>query len=700
MSAEGVTQGVSEAMTQLRKLNSVNEVIKLAIDSSELEKGKVSIKEVTELLKNMGKQPPESLEQAKAKVDILEKQAFGYKESIALLRDKRALDQITALEEIVWLERISEKYASNEKEKIDAEKRIYEARKKYNKKIFEEELAEIDSLNTGSIKTTDFAAKINAYGELIAKYAEDEEKLAVIGEKVASDLIARNKKIVDSNMERLNENISIIEREQEIAKKREGLLLGNGEKFQYSKDEEIAHAKQKIDLIELEIQKIEEKGNIASQYELDTLEKLYSMKQEYLKDIEDLEIDKEHEKTKKLLEILKEAKEEALEVVKQQIRKEQELKMKAIDDEIDIFKKGQNEKKKEIEKYYKDEISALNKQKESIIQGFKDRIEAIKSAVDLEIAQYKRRIEEIDEILKQDTRNDKDSSELKNIAVIEDELKYEKDESNIYELQKTLAKAKNEYEKRKRKESLEDEKDSIKDKISALQEGLKNEIKILEKEKEAAISTYEQEAEAKKVQLEIQKEAALKTLAEETKAGLEHLNQRRADLEAFYKEKLNKAKLNAQQEKELLKLTQKEMYEYLMLSEVLSNYEMAGEAHGKAYQGSFNRILDEIEARLRSLALVSGGSGGYGGSSYSAASFSSGVSSFGAGISDFAASAMNNAMEFSLNAVSNVQNTRNVNSSYDNRTATVNQSFNVTSGDVSPYEAKKAAKQALKLALG
>ena len=83
------------------------------------------------------------------------------------------------------------------------------------------------------------------------------------------------------------------------------------------------------------------------------------------------------------------------------------------------------------------------------------------NAANEEIAIYEQRIKEIDDILKQDQRDERDEDILDKIKRAEEQLKYETNETNKYELQKEINNLKAEYEKNQKKDALEDEKKGL-----------------------------------------------------------------------------------------------------------------------------------------------------------------------------------------------------------------------------------------------
>ncbi len=219
-----------------------------------------------------------------------------------------------------------------------------------------------------------------------------------------------------------------------------------------------------------------------------------------------------------------------------------------------------------------EKAKAANKELiEGIKARYKEEIEAAKEAADAEIAIYEGRIRDIDALLKQESRKDLDNSQLDKIRRLNEQLLFETDDSNKYELQKEIANLQAEFEKRKRRESLEDEKALLKDEILAVKDNLAEKQKAL--------------IEARDEEIRLQNQAFdiyVAIVKERKETDIKAANEKRALMEANTNEILTD------------------------LAGHLGDFSILGQQAGEAFAEAYRMVIMDLMAELEEFSGSSG----------------------------------------------------------------------------------------------
>ncbi|MCL2853419.1 MAG: hypothetical protein FWE20_10390 [Defluviitaleaceae bacterium] len=594
---------------------------------------------------------------------------------IQLLRDS---GQITREEAHAGYALILEAFEWAELQKLEIERRMYNIRRQ----IAAQEVRDIIGEATGRDSTTDFAAIINALSELQRKYIDDLEIADSIEAEIARNMLERNRKLADMRAESLQEEIAAIERRVEISRRSDGIGFGNSV-FEHDLESEREAQREIIALIETQIEFYREMGSARTDYESLMLERLLELHRAYHRQLENLEIDLTRQRSDALRAEHQEIKQLVVESAREYFDARKQIQIEALDAELQRFRDAQDERRRALRRSFDDEITALRSQRSLVTAEFDQRINAIRTAAAAEIEEHRRRISEIDELLRAQSREERDERDLRRIAIIEDALRFERDEMNIFQLNRELERALADFNSRREREALQDERQELNDKISAVRQTANEEIAILRESSAEANRLAQEQAQLRIAELQRSRDEARRVLDDETHEGVRHFQQRRSDIEEFYRDKYNMAVENANDEKMLMMRTQQQMYQFLVSAEVRENYRRAGAAHGHAYRDIFMRYLDEVANRLAQLAAAASRAGA--GVGMTPLSF--GLLEGARGAAAFAAQSAG------ITPMSYAQ-------SVDSRTATINQTFNVTGGDVSHYAVKRAATQSLRMVLG
>jgi len=545
-----------------------------------------------------------------------------------------------------------------------------------------DEVRSILSQATGRDATTDFAAIINALSELQQKYINDMEIADAIEEEIARNMLARNRKLADMRADSLREEIEAIERRVEISRRSDGIGFA-GDTFEHTLEAERTAKQEIIALIEAQMEFYKEMVNTRTDYESLMLERLIELHRQYHLRLENIEIDLTRQRFDTLNSEHEEIKQAAIEAARQYFDARRQLQLESLDAELQAFRDAQDEKRRELRHSFDDEITALRHQSSRMSAELQQRISIVREASNAEIEEHRRRISEIDELLRAQTRDERDERDMRRIGIIEEKLRYERDEMNIFQLNRELERALADFNSRREREALQDERTELSDKISAARQAANQEIEILRNTHQEATRLYQEQTRAKITELTRQRDAALRTFDEETRATVQHFQERRTNIEEFYRDKFQMAQENANSEKMLMQRTQQQMYQFLVSAEVRENYRRAGQAHGHAYRTIFMQYLDEVAARIAALAREASRAGG------------------SVGISPLAFGLMSHAQDVSAFAAANAPIAQTASAqNIDSRSATINQTFHVANGDISQYAVKKAATASLRMVLG
>ena len=641
LSAQGLKNGVDEAVAQLRRIEEIKdtlgEELVLRISSAAIEDAARKI----QLLHNAGQ----------------------------ITREEAHAGYALVLEAFEWAEM----------QKLEIERRMYSLRRE----MAANEIRDVLSQASGRDTTTDFAAIINALSELQQRYIDDLEIADAIEDEIARNMIARNRKIADKRVETLSDEIEAIERRVDTSRRSDGIGFG-GDVFSHTLETEREAKLEIIALIEEQIKFYKEMANTRTDYESLMLERLLEMHISYHRQLENIEISMARERSDALRAEHEEIKQASIAAAREYFDTRRQIQIEALEAELQAFRAAQDERRRALRQSFDDEITVLRDQRRDVTHEFEQRITAIRAAADAEIEEHRRRITEIDELLRAQSRDERDERDLRRIAIIEDKLKHERDEMNLFQLNRELERALADFNSRQEREALQDERAALNDKISELRQAANQEIDIIRNTRAEANRLAQEQTQIKITELQRSRDAALHALDEETSAGVSHFQERRQNIEEFYREKYELAVANANDERLLLKRTQTEIYQFLVSAEVRDNYRRAGSAHGNAYRDIFMRYLDEVARRIEELARRASEAGQ--GVGMRALSF--GLMEDARGVSELAA--------HSLSLTTHGYHTPNV----DSRSATVYQTFNVASGEVSHYAVKKAAVQSLRMVLG
>lgn len=243
----------------------------------------------------------------------------------------------------------------------------------------------------------------------------------------------------------------------------------------------------------------------------------------------------------------------------------------------------------QLEKKLTEKLKAENNKKATDLkERYAEEIRIAQEAADAEIAVCRDRITQIDKIIAQDDRGDKDEDELDNIGRLKAQLAYEHDDSNKYELQKEIALREEEYEKRKRRESLEDEKAALRDKLDLLGDSAQRKKTELESQRDAEVAILNSSYQAYVNKLEAE--------LEELKGnGIKKIDELQAQLDSeieIYKSMTKAAADSTEAERKIINLSQENILGDLLGK--ISSFAEAGRQAGQAYAEAFAKAIYDL----------------------------------------------------------------------------------------------------------
>ena len=482
--------------------------------------------------------------------------------------------ELSATQQLGQLESIRDKYAKTTEDFEKIDKLIYSARKQANDEWYKNEIDTIQKLNKGREDNTDFADIINKYQGLIKElkviYKDYPETLKQV-EKEVNDYIIdmteqRLVKISNLEKEALNEKIQSTDEHISLMKKLNGIDTGNG-KITFTYEDEAKLIKQNLDEITKSINEfVAQKGTntkLMTDIDKEYYEYLLSMQKSYNSKYIDLIISGEKERQEKQ----KQSNEEIIKNLEDNFKEQEELA------------------KKNNKKYIEEIKSRYDKE-----------IELAKNAANEEVAIYEQRIKEIDNILKQDQRDERDEDILDKIKRAEEQLKYETNETNKYELQKEIDKLKAEYDKNQKKDALEDEKESLQEQINAIKENNNKKIEELQKMRDYEIEQAEKSLESYLASLQTKLEIEIKTNEEATKDLKKNLDKRLDEIRKMYSKKEKATIENINKENELMESGTNRLINTLY--NFTSNFSDIGSIWGQAIADAFNSIMDSLTSNI------------------------------------------------------------------------------------------------------
>lgn len=482
--------------------------------------------------------------------------------------------ELSATQQLEQLENIKNKYAKTTEDFEKIDKLIYSARKQANDEWYKNEIETIQKLNKGREDNTDFADIINKYQDLIEElkviYKNYPETLKQLETEVNNYIIdmteQRLVKIANLEKETLNEKIKNTEEHISLMKKLNGLDTGNGEII-FTYEDEAKLIKQNLDEITKTLNEfVVQKGNnikLMTDIDKEYYEYLLEMQKSYNSKYTDLLINAEKERQ----------------------AKEKEVNEKRIKDLEDSFKR-QEELAKECNKKYIEEIKSR----------YDEEIELAKNAANEEIAIYEQRIKEIDDILKQDQRDERDEDILDKIKRAEEQLKYETSETNKYELQKEIDRLKAEYEKNQKKDALEDEKEDLQEQINAIKENNNKKIEELQKMRDYEIEQAEKALESYLASIETRLEIEINANEEATKNLKKNLDKRLDETKKMYTKKEKATTENINKENEIIEGGTNRLINTLY--NFTSSFSDIGSSWGQAVADAFNSVVDSITSNI------------------------------------------------------------------------------------------------------
>lgn len=467
----------------------------------------------------------------------------------------------------------------------DADEAILESARKRADKLVEIDMKSISKRTRGDELNTDFTARIadlEAEAERVrGLYAEamggltDAEKWKLSAD-MAKHLAEISKEIEDLEERRSNKLVRMAAKEVDalieqrrrlidLQKSMDGLEVG-GDTYKYSAVAEAADMKRIIEINDAriaEFEKLKAAGKRLTDAEFSEYQSRISDRESFNRRMTDLGV--EH--------------------LKQVQRAEDESRKKRDKADEDAAKRREKIAR-ETTKVYTDEIK----------KRYDAQIKLAEEAAESEIAIYRDKIAEIDSILKSEDRADTDAEQLDRIRRLQEQLKYEADDSNKYELSKQIQNEQADFDKRKRRESLEDEKSALSERLSAVRDDLANRKKLLGEQRDAEIAAAE-DSYNRFVEALNRKNAAEQTVIAEETAEIRTLLGIREKDNAQSLDKLKKQEIRSQGERfEEVKKGMINTIDYLrlQLAEFADLGRQAGRAWADAYKAEVSAISESI----------------------------------------------------------------------------------------------------------
>lgn len=502
------------------------------------------------------------------------------KEALRLLEERKKLTDVSIQEEIEALTEIRAAYAKTEEERISIDIDLRDLRRQANEEWYQDEMAAIEKMNRARADKTDYQAVINRlqealetakelYGGFSKEYLKIEEEItsAMVenAEKRADKLLGIATKNVD---DRIDQQKRELEKMQLLAGTVFADETGVEIEFKFGSEDKIEYYDEIIRLNNEFIAELQSRTEDLTQAEYDELQNRLAQNKNYYETIEDLHITA--------------------------IKEQQALEKKATEDRI----KDQTAAAKKINKEYIDELKSR----------YTEELRIAQENADAEIKIYADQIAEIDELLKSEARAETDAQFADRMRRLQEQLTYEVEPTNIYELNKQIALEQSEFEKRKRRESLEDEKASLQAQISAVRESLstrKQELQDLRDEEirlsQESLEDYITDLQAKSEKLGIKEKSDTKTIDDELKI-------RDTNNKKFLSDKYKAQEQNSRDERGLMSRTTDNIITDLYNR--IWDYAEAGRQAGQAWANAFAMAAQEAAYAISDIS-----SGGYGYSS-------------------------------------------------------------------------------------
>ena len=510
--------------------------------------------------------------------DEIAKELFDI--DMKVFENEKALREMSAKDEIQKLEEIRAAHRGYAAGVLDIDKKLHSLRRgELNTWVEDQKKAIYEANKRGD--TYDFSGIMKALQKLsdseILSNAEEEYAVTVkdIREKLNDAIIDltedRSRKVQGIEQKEADEiktifNRTMTEIDREIARSRaKSGLVENGQAFKYGAADELIDEQKRASQIQKEINLLVAKGD-----------KLNEAEQKYLKELYEQQ-DNHNEKMLLL-----------------QIKTDQESQSEAKKAADELLKIREQAKKAVIQS----EKDATKGRIDVIKDRYTKEIRMAEDTANAEIAIIENKIRAIDDLMKEDDRADQDAEYMDRIRRLQEQLAYENDAANKYELEKEVSSLTDEYNKRKRKEALEDEKTGLRDQITAVKDNLSEQKQLLQdlrdaeiKAQEAALASFIEKQETKAT-------TATQTETAITETEKDALDKRLENEKAFYtdsKKELDKA---LDKTEKSVKNTTTNIIEQLLsrIQEFADAGRQAGSAWADAYQAEVDRILESTAA--------------------------------------------------------------------------------------------------------
>jgi hypothetical protein len=533
------------------------------------------------------------------------------KKQLELLEEKKALTELSAKEELEYLTKIKAAHAQNAEDLKEIDKKIYAARRTALNEYYGEEFGKLEEESAGLAEKIDYAAlidKVRGYMEelksVYADYPETLKEKLLEAEKYIEELTqARGDKLTAAAKKEVNAQISEYDRLTEYMREMSGLALADGEIFKFTKTDELEILEKQLNVIATELERVKE---ISEPTDADT-EYLAELAAEY----------ENYTQKRKILTLQAE----------KEIQAEQK---KTLEDRIRQTETANKETLAALKAAYDEETRLLKESNQTAVADIKNRyaeqIALAKAAAAEEIKVYEARIKVIDDLMKQEDRADRDESLLDRIRRAKEQLAFEADDANKYELAKEIANLEKEYGKNQSRDRLTDEKAALTEQINALKDSGNERVKVLEESRDAELEalnqtldarlkaakkTYEAEAllmeeyAAEKI-TELEKELGIhvKTNAAATEDLNLNIAKRKENLTKFYKDKEKKAEENVRNERAIFDRGINDMINDL--NNKLYLFAEAGRSAGNTWGNNFQLAAYDAMQRIMEFAANNG----------------------------------------------------------------------------------------------
>ncbi|MDR2903550.1 MAG: hypothetical protein LBU77_03475, partial [Clostridiales bacterium] len=585
---EAVTSAASDAANaEVKAINDELKIINAQINALDL----TLDKDFTTGAAKSSKEKVKTAEEIAKELFDIDKKAF---------EDEKALSEMSLAAQAEKLETLKEKHKAYKDGVIEIDRELYSIRREMADEWYAAEMDAVDKLNKGRDDNTDFSGILNRLGETLASareiYAAYPETLKKI-EKEITELMTdteedRGEKLARIASDAVDEQLRIYQRLGEIQKNRDGItgsdadiMAANRARYDYLLQNEAS-------LTDAMRDELEKRRALIESTEIEIKENLIEIETER---IQALEANRDRLTNEESAE---------LEERKQQVRQYQEdiedLEAAHVKKIIEINKKTTEDLAKELDNRIKMQTDAAKKiskeYTESIKERYAEQIKLAEAAADAEVKLYSDKIKEIDDILKAEERAESEADFNDRLKRLQEQLKYEKDDANIYELEKQIALEQTEYDKQKRRESLEDEKASLQEQMTAVKENLSEQKQALQDLRDAEIKAAEDSLAAYIADLEKRKSKNEELTAEETEAIKKELDIRKGNEKKYLNDTLKQQEQSEKDRRNLMSRTT----DYIIadLYSRISDFIAAGAEAGQAWSDAFASKMDAASTTI------------------------------------------------------------------------------------------------------